>query len=515
MNGHRTGQQLLQGPSGPSESLLGRRRQIQQQQQQHDQLQKMMTMMRRNPESTAAPASHNYVQRLSVQLPQQKRTADNPAGHRRPQAAAAAADDVLRFVIHVEETDEEEAPKSPSPALRHHQHQLRRKISWHEESRPNRPGHRKMLKHIGRQRSASLETSCAARLAAHDDEGTRSGRLTAPLSTAPHSGSGAHTVVKEFRRSSELLRNILMSLSSRRSSDSSASNSNNRLDSSNPYLSGYQSHGASPVSGIGVPAATAEAPDLQAALQAHRKRRWMTCDSSPIAAEPASSNTLNCGGGSKLFEAIASGNLCRTRQLLESGADPNACNDYGYTALHWCTVQTPVPWSSILELLEHGCRVEQRDKDGTQPVFLVPNLPRIQQQLVSDAVDYLRKAFAGDLPPKGPEGEDGCGHSGGIGDSSGAAGGGGGGSGGGVGGGTVFSAYAGQKAAGNIFRRLQASANTKKLQNISLQQQQQLQQHPQQQHPLLTKNKSKDQQDCPPEMGDSNRGFEITSIKVM
>jgi hypothetical protein len=45
--------------------------------------------------------------------------------------------------------------------------------------------------------------------------------------------------------------------------------------------------------------------------------------------------------------------------------------------------------------------VEQRDKDGTQPVFLVPNLPRIQQQLVNDAVDYLVRGGV-DLPHHPP-----------------------------------------------------------------------------------------------------------------
>jgi hypothetical protein len=102
-----------------------------------------------------------------------------------------------------------------------------------------------------------------------------------------------------------------------------------------------------------------------------------------------------------LFDAIASSNWALTSQLLDSGlvTDVNApLNDSnGYTALHWCAVQTPVPWPGVFLLLEHGCRVEQRDKDGTQPVFLVPNLPRIQQQLVNDAVDYLVRGGV-DLP---------------------------------------------------------------------------------------------------------------------
>ena len=178
----------LNGEEEKSERKKCRRRQVQQQQQQHDQLQNMMTMMRRSGQP----------QLLAQLRPETQRpvAAAEPDGRQycwtATPAAAAAADDVLRLVIHMEETDEEEEAM-PKPVTG----SVRCKISWQEESPPNRPGHRKMLKHIGCQQSASFETSCAVRLVAHYDEGTRSGRLTAPLSTASatRSGGGAHGVV--------------------------------------------------------------------------------------------------------------------------------------------------------------------------------------------------------------------------------------------------------------------------------------------------------------------------------
>lgn len=526
MNGHRSGQ-LVQGPTGPGESLLGRRRQRQQEQQER-QNQKMM--MRRPESSVSVPtnssstsvkssshtnsggglttstSSHNYIQRLSVQLPT-KRTADLTPEHHlhqlpnnRNSQPQHGTEDILRLVIHVEEEEmsANEKPRSRSDATPS-PYPIRRKVSWSEESRPNRLISRRMLKQIGRQRSASLETYSSTghrAIRIDDDDSMVTTNLSEKLIPTQNSaGSSGHIVVKEFRRSSELLRNILLSLSSRRSSDTSSANSH-RTEYSNPHLSGWQSHVVSPVSGT-VPGSTVEAPDLQAALQSHRKRRWHVnpAEASPIT-EPnkcvgIDSSSSPSAGASKLFEAIASGNLKRTRQLLESGVDPNVCNDYGYTVLHWCTVQTPVPWSSILELLEHGCRVEQRDKDGTQPVFLIPNLPKIQQQLVNDAVDYLRKNFTGESFQTKTE-DDGC-SAGGIDGSGGGLIGSGAGCQTGSGGG----AHAGQRAAGYILRRLQQSANTKK----------QAQQHPQ-----LVKNKSKDQEflsEC-----DTSRTFEITSIKV-
>lgn len=194
------------------------------------------------------------------------------------------------------------------------------------------------------------------------------------------SSSSKSSIVKEFRQSSELLRNILVSLSSRRSSDSGSSNKM----SSNPYLS---------VNGI-------EAADLQAALQTHRERNWMNPEIELV----SESSPLGCQFSSAdLFDAVTRGDVNRTRLILQSGMDPNVCNASGFTVLHWCTVQTPIPWLLIIELLEFGSRVEITDRDGTQPVFLLPSLPRIQHQLVKDSFSFLQRSFVETIPELGQQ----------------------------------------------------------------------------------------------------------------
>lgn len=108
-----------------SRCVLGRRRQLQQ-------------LHRQQPRRADA----SYVQRLSVQL---------PGGQWRARADGDDADeDVLRLVIHVEEDGLDEPDARGS---------LRRKASWHSSDETRRRT-RRMLKEIGRQRSASLE-NCA------------------------------------------------------------------------------------------------------------------------------------------------------------------------------------------------------------------------------------------------------------------------------------------------------------------------------------------------------------------
>ena len=209
-----------------------------------------------------------------------------------------------------------------------------------------------------------------------DDASANNWRRSQHLSQGDSSSSKS-SIVKEFRRSSEILRNILLSLSSRRSSASESGSSN-----TNPYLS---------ASGI-------EAADLQAALQSHRERSWMHPDSPHPSPDSPVFSTGRKSAIADLFDAVSRGDLKRIRLLLRSGMDPNVSNNSGYTVLHWCTVQTPLPWLVIIELLEFGCRVEIPDRDGTQPVFLVPSLPRIQYHLVKDVFDFLQRSVVEMIP---------------------------------------------------------------------------------------------------------------------
>ena len=352
-------------------------------------------------------AAHNYVQRLSVQVPR-KSAADAHHQH-------DPHEDVLRLVIHVEESSSqcnsrEDVPSAASPWMRYPAQAgsaedvcaypplgIRRKISWHSDFSCQRT--RQLLKQIKRQRSTSLESLPFSRpivsetTAPEETQGLHqpqrlirsaswrndSKRMRHRCGSQGASSSSKTSIAKEFRRSSELLRNILLSLSSRRSSESSVGH-NKESESSSPYLCSL------PI----------EAPDLQAALVTHSERQW---PQSVAADSPASVWPLMDCRPSDLFEAVACGDLNRTRLLLSSGLDPNASNESGYTVLHWCTVQTPVPWLMILELLQSGSRVEQPDRDGTQPVFLVPNLPRIQHQLIKDAIDFLQRPALVDVHP--------------------------------------------------------------------------------------------------------------------
>lgn len=406
------------------ESLLGRRRQ---QQQQRDEdggrHQKMMAMltMRQQPKCHRSPATsniatrpvrNNYVERLCVQLPPSLQQQQQQSSH----ALVNNEDDVLRLVIHVEESqpDEEEEEEDEEGKA-----SLSLQVegpSLNKDERHQQQENRRMLKHIGRRRSASVELrskdeSSGTRdsLASHlvgrmssdeDDVGQKTRQADRPCdrlspchpnssirSTSPRSNA----VIKEFRRSSELLRNILLSLSassvsSRRSSDGSTVSSLSTAVAASLVVGSQQQQQQQQM--------TAESTSSYVnALQAHRKRRWAVHLQQELPATIEPTSTAGSSGSMLLFEAIASSNWTWTSHVLDGGlvTDVNApLNDTnGYTALHWCAVQTPVPWPAVFLLLEHGCKVEQRDKDGTQPVFLLPNLPRVQQQLVNDAFDYL------------------------------------------------------------------------------------------------------------------------------
>ena len=448
------------------ESLLGRRRQIQLQQQREDEGRhpKMMTMLTMRHKSNTKTSStttttsnviprNNYVERLSVQLPvspvQQQQQQRDPSG--------VGDDDVLRLVIHVEETqpddddddEEEEEEEDDDDPDEKESFLIGRKVggsSWNEKE------NRRMLKNIGRQRSASLEfkagiitttppprchcpasTEDSTRLTSFDDDEKTCPSVVIPStpSVADRLSPGSHgqchnsssirnavgrsnVVVKEFRRSSELLRNILLSLSassasSRRSSDGSTVSSFSTAAAAHSPSGPQQQQQQQQQTFLSAAESTSY---YSSALQAHRKRRWTTNnapqDNSDATTTTTTTTTLGSSGHAGhtglllLFDAIASSNWTLTSQLLDSGVvtDVNAPlnESNGYTALHWCSVQTPVPWPAVFLLLENGCRVEQRDKDGTQPVFLVPNLPKIQQQLVNDAFDYLVRGGV-DLPP--------------------------------------------------------------------------------------------------------------------
>ena len=363
---------------------------------------------------------------------------------------------------------------------------LRRKVSWHtsvlsspsnssttKEQRQQRhqrtatPGPVRRfcsLKQMaGVQRSASLESVSAVSFLP-SDLSAACGSLTTPAaacvpndddsraatSDRDHQQQQYSSVVEELRRSSELLRNILLGLSS----SGVRSESSDHGESKNDSIT-RDGGGGNPTSEpqLGAPgkaqrvtyandkliASTTTTtsnlmevvPDLQAALQSHRKRRWfsltepMPKSSSPSPTSGEATATLVAdaigvrldraaqASQQVLLQAIASGHVNRVRQLLESGSvDPKrpvtTADGGGHChysdLLHWCTAQTPTPWPSILLLLEHGCRrpcfasSKRKTKAGGSDQLLVASddtFSRIQQQLVSDAFAYLIIHYSG------------------------------------------------------------------------------------------------------------------------
>lgn len=111
----------------------------------------------RRPETNKcrdAATGHNYVQRLSVQVPRKSASDAHPR------------EDVLRLVIHVEESSSqrdsrEDVPSLTSPLASPSPLDVRRKISWHSDLTCQRT--RQMLKQIKRQRSTSLESLPSSR----------------------------------------------------------------------------------------------------------------------------------------------------------------------------------------------------------------------------------------------------------------------------------------------------------------------------------------------------------------
>lgn len=380
----------------------------------------------------------SYVQRLSVQLPHKNVT----------DATLHDNQDVLCLVIHVEESQSNNGSRADVDNIND---RFAAVAGSKTDGSPTKK--RPTLKNIGRQRSASMETlinKCATPCPKESTPTCSPSSLRRasslytpqPAKSPATSSSVSGSVVKELRRSSELLRNILLSISSRRSSESSCS----VKESYNLFLSGN----------------AVESSDLQVALQNHRKRLWIANQPQAAAAESiAQAKNYNLN---HLFQAVTSNNIEQIRCILDSGhVDPNTSNESGYTVLHWCSVQTPLPWPSILELLQYGSRTEQRDQEGTQPVFLVPNLSQLQAQLVTDAVDYLR-GFFHDLRHEEVVGNGGL---------------------------------SAQRPAANIFRRLQQGATRNKQQ----------QQQQQQQNPQISKNKSR-------EVDSAESGYESYAAKV-
>ena len=71
-----------------------------------------------------------------------------------------------------------------------------------------------------------------------------------------------------------------------------------------------------------------------------------------------------------LMRAVLAGDLPAVRQLLDEGADPNAANDAGATALMWAVDDV----AQTRLLIDHGANVNARSDDGRTPLIIAAGL---------------------------------------------------------------------------------------------------------------------------------------------
>ncbi len=115
---------------------------------------------------------------------------------------------------------------------------------------------------------------------------------------------------------------------------------------------------------LGADPAVQDAEGLTALLHATDRRAWKIVERlAPVSAQLDRLSYRGYGGGrSALMAAARSGQIMATRALLDGGADPNASNDYGETALMMACQASK---AAVAELLvARGACIDIRDNKG-------------------------------------------------------------------------------------------------------------------------------------------------------
>jgi len=104
------------------------------------------------------------------------------------------------------------------------------------------------------------------------------------------------------------------------------------------------------------------ASQLIAAIKRGDRARF----SAALKANPAAGEKKGANGITPLMAAALEGDVAEMQQLLDSGADPNATNDAGATALMWAVAD---PKKTEL-LLAHGAKPETKSLDGRAALMI-------------------------------------------------------------------------------------------------------------------------------------------------
>jgi ankyrin repeat protein len=128
-----------------------------------------------------------------------------------------------------------------------------------------------------------------------------------------------------------------------------------------------------------------------------------------VAADPSAVNLKGPGGTTPLMFAALYGDTAAVKQLLDGGADPNARNDAGATALMWAVSD----FEKTRILIEHGADVNVASADRRTALMIAAGLPggarvvrllldhgaNVQAQapgLVADTTPLLESLYSGD-----------------------------------------------------------------------------------------------------------------------
>jgi ankyrin repeat protein len=125
-------------------------------------------------------------------------------------------------------------------------------------------------------------------------------------------------------------------------------------------------------------------PDVDASrLVAAIKRGDRAGFAATLKANPTASQKRDAGGVTPLMAAALNGDASQMQQLLDAGADPNATNDSGVTALMWAVTDS----RKTELLLAHGAKVDIKSLDGRTALMIAAGFrgSRRSAELLLDA----------------------------------------------------------------------------------------------------------------------------------